>query len=63
VAENYGQVNLDIHYYFIISIYVDVHISALPFFWQSRHYGQYLHLHSISVGENCVELDFLFLYM
>ena len=32
MAENYGQVDLDIYYYFIISIYVDVHISALPFF-------------------------------
>ena len=33
------------------------------FFWQSRHQGQYLHLHSTLVAENCVELDFVFLYM
>ena len=35
VAENYGPVDLDIHYYFIISIYVDVHISALSFLAES----------------------------
>ena len=35
VAENCGQVDLDIYYYFIISIYVDVHISALLFLAQS----------------------------
>ena len=35
MAENCGQVDLDIYYYFIISIYVDVHISALFFLAQS----------------------------
>jgi hypothetical protein len=49
VAENYGQVDLDIYYYFIISIYVDVHISALPFL-QNHYYGQYVQ--STSLAEN-----------